>query len=395
MTKVYVWKCVVCENEILPEEAIEDPTEKWFVECVSIMPDNKIIKGKFNILGMLGNETIFEEGREKPEVYHEFCYRNSGSPSKYSKPSENSDIKEFIELFQSVKVVNDLKKYTYESVSKEIKETGDSSNLTRNSPRINGEGTKIEDYKILEDAVNHLCVFDIRFGTHSVLQSQAKIQRFFAKSHQPSIEMAEKFNPVLKPYFEEIVDSNLKIAEILENASLEVKALTDNINKQLELAYSVDAPKVSHENLAQIIAGSIKDRGWAVMTITGEIPFAYTIGLYKNFKHPEIVVMAIDGKQASSLLNYLGEQIKEGKRFEVGKTYEKEEGLHRHVFLKVENKYRQDYFGKAIEFYNGLLFPVIQRVTADKQEIFPWEEGCDPVLKFAQKILGKVELTNN
>ncbi len=86
----------------------------------------------------------------------------------------------------------------------------------------------------------------------------------------------------------------------------------------------------------------------------------------------------------------MGEEIRNGKRFEPGKIQKKEEGSHRCAYVKVERKYLRDYMGIALEYYNGLSFPVIQRVSAGKQDCFPWEEGCDGEQVKIQKILGVV-----
>ena len=293
------------------------------------------------------------------------------------------------------KILNDLKKDVYEKVLGKLKKTEDPRKLAQTEYRINGLGNKIEKYNLLENYISQLCSFEFNFGTEEILLTQSEVARQFAAANAGNVGHSEKLHPEIKSNYEEMEKSHLRIAEVLEKAASEIKAIKEEINRQAELIKSAPKPKHSHEHAAQNIAESVRENGWIVMAITGEIPFAYTIGLYKNFKHPEIIVTAIDSHQASSLLNYLCKQVKEGKRFETGTVYEKDDHSHRHVFLKVDNKYRRDYLGTGINFYGGLHFPVIQRVTADKKEIFPWEEGCDPVLKHAQKILGKVELIND
>lgn len=387
-----IWNCQVCGNAILPEQGIEDTTETWMVQAVAIFQDGRIIKGEFNVLGLVGDEQIYDEKQKNPAVYHEFCYRNAGSPTKYPQSSEYSLMSEYNQGFFMNKLLNEMKREVYTNVSAKLEKTEDPEKLSQSNPRINGQGIQIETYNLLEHYVKEMCGFDFKFGSHEILLTQSEIARHFASITRQNVDKAERFNPELKNYYEEMERLYLNIAERFDQTAQEIKAIKDEINNQSELINSAPKTKMTHEHFAKNLIETVKEGGWSIMAVSDGIPFAYTIGLYKNFKHPEIVVMAINAQQSASLLNYLGEQVKEGKRFETGEIYEKDEESHRHVFLKVENKYRNDYFGKAIEFYSGLHFPIIQRVTADKQEIFPWEEGCDPVVKHAQKILGKVEL---
>lgn len=391
----YIWNCVVCNHQIFPDEFIEGEIENWMKKGAAILPDNKVIIGEFNILGRLDNETIYEEKSGKPEMYHQICYRRAGSPISYTQASEFSKIDEYHHLSTMMEMIRSARKEVYKNLNVKLKKGEVTTKLLNKEPRINGVGEKIEDFELLEELVGKLSILEYIYESHMVSKCQAEIARYFAQVMSPAINLPS----ILKPQYEEIKQDYLKIAAILEKVSEEVKEIKEGINEKMSKVVSdsetisADRPKVSHEDFAQNLAGSIKERGWVVMTITGEIPFVYTIGLYKNFKHPEIMMTAAGAEQAS-LLNDLGEEIKAGKKFEVGKIYEEDEDTHRHIFVKVENKYRQEYFGKAIEFYNGLHFPVIQRVTADKQEILPWEEDCDPVVKFAQKILGRIEMTD-
>lgn len=142
------------------------------------------------------------------------------------------------------------------------------------------------------------------------------------------------------------------------------------------------------------VARQVRESGLSVIAVGGELSFAFTVGLYKNYKHPEIVVTAIGGQQAGDLLNLLAERIKAGTRFRVGHIYEADDELRRSTYITVKKKRYEEYLGTAIGYYRGSDFPAIQRVSADAAGLFPWEEGCDPNLRLHQKLLGTREITH-
>lgn len=58
--------------------------------------------------------------------------------------------------------------------------------------------------------------------------------------------------------------------------------------------------------------------GWKVMGIAadkGSPGFAYTIGLYHNYKHPEIILFGLSVDIAFTLLNDVGARVKGGRSF--------------------------------------------------------------------------------
>lgn len=49
--------------------------------------------------------------------------------------------------------------------------------------------------------------------------------------------------------------------------------------------------------------------------------WAFSIGLYKNFNHPEIVVFGLNDDLMHSLINSIGEDVRAGKRFVIDNLY--------------------------------------------------------------------------
>src|SRR5688572_31013143 len=72
------------------------------------------------------------------------------------------------------------------------------------------------------------------------------------------------------------------------------------------------------------LLADVKDYGWQVIKILekDETPgWAFSIGLYKNFNHPEVVVFGLNDEVAHFLINEIGEGIRAGQKFSVDGLY--------------------------------------------------------------------------
>ena len=62
----------------------------------------------------------------------------------------------------------------------------------------------------------------------------------------------------------------------------------------------------------------IQKYGWTIINVfrDDEIQqYSYTIGLFKNYGHPEITISGIKGEIASEILNIIGDNVKNGKKY--------------------------------------------------------------------------------
>lgn len=135
--------------------------------------------------------------------------------------------------------------------------------------------------------------------------------------------------------------------------------------------------------------------GWHHVHIQAEgnePAYAFSLGFYANYKHPEIVVLGLPPKVAQQLLNINAIAIVGAKKpYEPYKAYENiAEGM-RIAFIPVARKYYAQYFGYAGWFYESVNtnFPVLQMVWPDKQGHLPWEDGYDKAYQKLQPLLAK------
>ena len=140
----------------------------------------------------------------------------------------------------------------------------------------------------------------------------------------------------------------------------------------------------------QKILDDVAQYGWHVLKIFGppESPgWAYSIGLYHNFRHPEIVVFGLNDALMHSMINFVGDEVRSGKRFEDGKQYPDLIEAYSCIFKPVHIVWYYPFLASANWFYKGMDYPAMQCVWPDKQSLYPWENGFNPDWQWAQPLL--------
>jgi Domain of unknown function (DUF4262) len=104
--------------------------------------------------------------------------------------------------------------------------------------------------------------------------------------------------------------------------------------------------------------------------------WSYTVGVYDTAGKPEIITVGLPEKTALFALNEATRRLRSG----VDLT----QGRHRDIvgdveceFRPVDPKWVEQLMGRAIWFYGGTDFPVLQAIYPDLENRFPEEEGFD------------------
>lgn len=141
------------------------------------------------------------------------------------------------------------------------------------------------------------------------------------------------------------------------------------------------------------VQDTIDEAGCQVMQILGDnyMPeFAYTIGLFQQFNHPEIICFGLSLDVMHTLLNNAKDRIEDGEVLEAGKSYtgflEGDVQVH---FLEVDKTFYKDYVGYGRWFYENDDFPLLQMVWPDKKGNFPWDKKFDKNIEFSQPLLDR------
>lgn len=124
-----------------------------------------------------------------------------------------------------------------------------------------------------------------------------------------------------------------------------------------------------------LLAG-VGQRGWHVVQESGdeaEPGYAYTVGLFRRFDHPEVALFGLAQDELRAALDRLGARVAGGERFD---TVEVAEGLLERravAFRRMAPRHVREYLGYAIWFHGGVRFPALQCIWADPEGRFPWD----------------------
>ncbi len=134
----------------------------------------------------------------------------------------------------------------------------------------------------------------------------------------------------------------------------------------------------------------IREVGWHVVKVLEDAegpPHAFSIGLHERFDHPEIVVVGPDLEFLHQLVNAVGEQVREGRRFEGGSEASGILVGRDCAFRDVAKAWYPVFLGYAGWYYRGAGFPALQCVWPDPEGLFPWQPGFHPELARLQPVL--------
>lgn len=117
-------------------------------------------------------------------------------------------------------------------------------------------------------------------------------------------------------------------------------------------------PRCEGTDDAKLLA-DVQEYGWHVVRVLekGDTPgWAFSIGLYKNFHHPEIVV-GLNEDLMYYLINDIGEEVRKGKTFQVGGLYRDLIESYACTFKPVNQVWYRDFLGYANWFYKNQAIP--------------------------------------
>lgn len=147
-----------------------------------------------------------------------------------------------------------------------------------------------------------------------------------------------------------------------------------------------DVEDYSNEDIQAIV----DEHGWWVGLIPSEndLPgFAYTIGLYERFEHPELIVIGLAKDTMHHILNDCGARIRDGERFDAGASASGLIEGYDVRFRSVNDASSYlEYLGFGLRYYDRK-FPVLQCIWPDKSGRFPGEFAAAPILKKLQPLL--------
>jgi hypothetical protein len=135
-------------------------------------------------------------------------------------------------------------------------------------------------------------------------------------------------------------------------------------------------------------SADVQKHGWHVVKVMADESgpaFAYSIGLYETFKHPEVLLFGFELDLMHLIINNVGFEFRNGKRY--GPDQQDDDILDDYdvEFKTVLPRFFDELVGTALDYYGGPVFRVLQCVLPDKAHRFPWDPECSEWLKENQR----------
>jgi hypothetical protein len=122
---------------------------------------------------------------------------------------------------------------------------------------------------------------------------------------------------------------------------------------------------------------NIRQDGYHKVGVFSDTPdtpdYAYTIGMFHTYKHPELVVFGLEIETEFAILDTVKDLVAAGTTFIDGdQSTDVLEGLSVR-FLRFSNEKYDEYLGQAENFYRSNSYPVLVVTWPDGSGNFPWE----------------------
>jgi hypothetical protein len=134
--------------------------------------------------------------------------------------------------------------------------------------------------------------------------------------------------------------------------------------------------------------------GWHVVLIPeqdGTPGWAFSIGLWRSFGHPEFVVFGLPLELSGQVINALGQRARAGETFAAGADAVDLLAGVRCTFRRAQRRWYPPFLGYARWYYRGDEFPVLQCIWPDKKQRYPWDAEFKREWLWAQPLLFETE----
>jgi hypothetical protein len=126
-------------------------------------------------------------------------------------------------------------------------------------------------------------------------------------------------------------------------------------------------------------------------SIGGAPAFAFSIGLFRTFDHPEVAIFGLASAALEAAVLRVGARVRAGERFDEGDVVEGVLDGRAVAFRRIVPRHYPSYLGYAVWYHGGARFPALQATWADGAGHFPWERWFPRELRDAQPVLFEPE----
>jgi hypothetical protein len=146
----------------------------------------------------------------------------------------------------------------------------------------------------------------------------------------------------------------------------------------------------AEEEADEAIVRNVRKHGCHIVSIwDGKPQYAFSVGLFLNYGHAEMVIFGLQASDAASIINGVRDRAAAGRSYAAGDNCDDILTDRQVAFAEVPLRAYDTYLGTAIWFYGKCRrpFPCLQMVWPDREGRFPWQSGHDAALKQHQPVL--------
>ncbi|HXC38996.1 MAG TPA: DUF4262 domain-containing protein [Burkholderiales bacterium] len=147
----------------------------------------------------------------------------------------------------------------------------------------------------------------------------------------------------------------------------------------------------THVPARQKLADHVAEYGWHCVNVPAEkdaAQYSYTVGLYKSYKHPELIIFGLPALAGYLVMQKLVGSILRGRPLNLAAPADMLfEGPPCQIVRVPVLKYDR-YASICREYYKGYGFPLYQIVWPTLNGQFPWDEDAPQSLRNNQPVLG-------
>ncbi|HKO19193.1 MAG TPA: DUF4262 domain-containing protein [Acidobacteriaceae bacterium] len=120
--------------------------------------------------------------------------------------------------------------------------------------------------------------------------------------------------------------------------------------------------------------------------------FAYSVGLYRSFHHPEDIVVGLRREVMHDVLNDAATRVRSGQRYEAGALSDEFLEGFACTFRAVQGRLYDAYLGLANWFNEWTSYPAVQLVYPDREHRWPWDAEASEAFRRNQPDLATADV---
>lgn len=151
--------------------------------------------------------------------------------------------------------------------------------------------------------------------------------------------------------------------------------------------------EVGENESEQKVIDDIAEYGWHCVNIHPEgehVGYAFTIGLFQSYGHPELIIFGLSAKVAHQILAIAANAAKSGEPLDLLRPTETLIDGYECCFAEVPLSQYYEYVGYCRWYYQGNHFPLYQVVWPSRDGLYPWHEQASQGFRSAQPVISGV-----